>query len=275
LKVNATTKDKRSTVSYCIMTTKSEMKKSLIGKVAIVTGASQNLGRAYAEMLGMEGASVVVHYHGDNKKSDAEDVAANIRKAGSKAIVEQADLTKTAEIKKLFDRTMEEFGRLDILINTAGKVLKKPFVDISEEEYDDMFAVNAKAAFFCMQEAAKRMANNGRIVNMKTSLVGATTPYYSAYAGSKAPLEDFACALAKEIGNRGITVNNIAPGPLNTSFFYPAETKESIEYFKQQSINDQLGEIRDIVPLAKFLVSPEANWVTAQTIFINGGFLTR
>lgn len=253
------------------MTTKSEMKKSLIGKVAIVTGASQNLGRAFAEMLGMEVASVVVHYNSANKKSDTEDVAANIRKA----IVEQADLTKTAEIKKLFDRTMEEFGRLGILINTAGKVLKKLFVDISEEEYDSMFAVNAKAAFFCMQEAAKRMANNGRIVNMETSLVGATTSYYLAYAGSKAPLEDFARALAKEIGNRGITVNNIAPGPLNTSFFYPAETKESTEYFKQQSINGQLGEVRDIVPLAKFLVSPEANWVTAQTIFINGGFLTR
>jgi NAD(P)-dependent dehydrogenase (short-subunit alcohol dehydrogenase family) len=126
-----------------------------------------------------------------------------------------------------------------------------------------------------MQEEARRMADNGRIINMETSLVGATTPYYSAYACSEAPLEDFTRALAKEIGHRGITVNNIAPGPLNTSFFYPAETKELTEYFKAQSVKGRLGEITDIVPLAKFLVSPEAGWVTAQTIFINGGFLTR
>jgi NAD(P)-dependent dehydrogenase (short-subunit alcohol dehydrogenase family) len=251
------------------------MTKSLTEKIAIVTGASRNLGRAFSEMLAKEGASVVVHYNNPNKKSEADDTAVKVREAGSKAIVEQADLIKTNEIRRLFDQTMKEFNQLDIMINTAGAVLKKPFVDITEDEYDHMFAINAKAAFFCMQEAAKRMANNGRIINMETSLVGATTPYYSAYAGSKAPLEDFTRALAKEIGHRGITVNNIAPGPLNTSFFYPAETTESTEFFKQQSINGQLGEIKDIVPLAKFLVSPEASWVTAQTIFINGGFLTR
>src|SRR5919198_2379136 len=243
------------------------MTKSLDEKVAIVTGGSRNLGRAFSEMLGTEGASVVVHYNDPNKKSEADNTAALVRKSGAKAIVEQADLTKTSEIKKLFDQTMKEFNQLDILINTAGAVLKKPFVDITEEEYDRMFAINAKTAFFCMQEAAKRMADNGRIINMETSLVGATTPYYSAYAGSK--------ALAKEIGNRGITVNNIAPGPLNTSFFYPAETQESTEFFKNQSVKGRLGEITDIVPLANFLVSPEAGWVTAQTIFINGGFLTR
>lgn len=251
------------------------MTKSLTEKVAIVTGASRNLGRAFSEMLANEGASVVVHYNNPSKKSEADDTAAKVRVAGSKAVVEQADLTKTSEIRRLFDQTMKEFNQLDILINTAGAVLKKPFVDITEDEYDHMFAINAKAAFFCMQEAAKRMANNGRIINMETSLVGATTPYYSAYAGSKAPLEDFTRALAKEIGHRGITVNNIAPGPLNTSFFYPAETTESTRFFKQQSINGQLGEIKDIVPLARFLASPEASWVTAQTIFINGGFLTR
>src|SRR5919197_5639159 len=138
------------------------MTRSLSGKVAIVTGASRNLVRAFAEMLGKEGASVVVHYNDPNKKSEADDTAAMVRKSGAKAIVEQADLTKTSEIKKLFDQTMKEFNQLDILINTAGAVLKKPFVYITEEEYDRMFAINAKAAFFCMQEAAKRMADNGR-----------------------------------------------------------------------------------------------------------------
>jgi NAD(P)-dependent dehydrogenase (short-subunit alcohol dehydrogenase family) len=143
------------------------------------------------------------------------------------------------------------------------------------EDYDRIFAVNAKAAFFCMQEAAKHMADEGRILNLGTTLLGATTGYYSIYAGSKAPLEDFTRALAKEIGHRGITVNTIAPGPINTSFFHPAETPESTEWLKSQSMNGQLGEVSDIVPLVRFLVSPEARWVTAQTIFINGGFVAR
>ncbi len=233
------------------------------------------MGQAFAEMLGKEVASVVVHYNNAKNKPAADQVAANITKEGSKAIVEQADLTKTSEVKKLFDRTMKEFGRLDILVNTAGRVLKKPFADITEDEYDKMFAINSKAAFFCMQEAAKRMAENGRIINLGTSLLGATTGYYSVYGGSKAPLEDFTRALAKEIGSRGITVNTIAPGPIDTSFFHGQETPESTAFFKTMSMAGRLGEVRDVVPLVKFLASPEANWVTAQTIFINGGFVAR
>jgi NAD(P)-dependent dehydrogenase (short-subunit alcohol dehydrogenase family) len=247
----------------------------LTGKVAIVTGASRNLGRAFSEMMGAEGASVAVHYNSPASKADAEETAAAVKSAGGDAIVVQADLGTVQEIERLFDRVMQRWGRLDILINNAGKVLKKPFVEITEAEYDALFAINAKAAFFCMREAAKRMADNGRIVNMGTSLLGATTGLYAAYAGSKASLEHFTRALAKEIGSRGITVNTIAPGPLNTSFFYPAETPESTEFFKTMSINGKLGEVKDIVPLVKFLVSPEGCWVTAQTIFINGGFLAR
>jgi NAD(P)-dependent dehydrogenase (short-subunit alcohol dehydrogenase family) len=147
------------------------MAKPLDGKIAIVTGASQNLGDAFSEMLATDGASVVVHYNSPNKKSEADNTATKVREKGVKAIVEHADLTKTSEIKNLFDKTMKEFSQLDILINTAGRVLKKPFIDITEDEYDNMFAINAKAAFFCMQEAARKMADNGRIINMETSNV--------------------------------------------------------------------------------------------------------
>ncbi|WP_137939497.1 SDR family oxidoreductase [Chitinivorax sp. B] len=245
------------------------------GKVALVVGASRNMGRAFAEMLGQEGAAVAVHYHSPSSQTGAEETAAAIRTAGSDAALFQADVTKVAEVRQLFDAVEARFGHLDILINTAGQVLKKAYVEINEVEYDQIFNLNTKAAFFCMQEAAKRLRDNGRILNLGTTLLGATTGYYAAYAGSKAPLEAFTRALAKEIGHRGITVNTMCPGPMNTSFFYPAETPESVAYLKAASVTGQLGEVKDLVPLAKLLVSPEGHWITAQSIFINGGFLAR
>lgn len=244
------------------------------GKVAIVTGASRNLGRATAEMLGAEGSSVVVHYHDLARKAEADQVAHNMREQGGEgsAVVEQADLTQVQEVEGLFERTVERFGRLDILVNTSGMVIKKPLVEYSESEYDRLFAVNAKAAFFCMREAAKRMEDEGRIINVVTTILAATMPMYAAYAGSKAPVEDFTRALAKEIAPRGITVNAIAPGPLNTSFYHSAETPDSVARVTGANL---LGEVRDVVPLIRFLASPEARWITAQTIFINGGYMAR
>lgn len=245
-----------------------------IGKVAIVTGASRNLGRATAQMLAAEGASVVVHYHDSARQTEADQVAHNIREQGGEgsAVVEQADLTQVKEVEDLFERTVERFGRLDILVNTSGMVIKKPLVEYSESEYDRLFAVNAKAAFFCMREAAKRMEDEGRIINVVTTILAATMPMYAAYAGSKAPVEDFTRALAKEIAPRGITVNAIAPGPLNTSFYHSAETPDSVARVTGANL---LGEVRDVVPLIRFLASPEARWITAQTIFINGGYMAR
>jgi NAD(P)-dependent dehydrogenase (short-subunit alcohol dehydrogenase family) len=244
-------------------------------KVAVVVGASRNLGRAIAEMLGAQGAAVAVHYNSVNARAGAEETAASIKAGGGKATVVQADLTRVPEVEHLFDSVARRFGHLDIMVNTAGMVLKKPVAEITEQEYDRLFAINAKAAFFCMQAAANQMSDNGRIVNIGTSLLAATTGFYSAYAGSKAPLEHFTRALAKEVGSRGITVNTVAPGPLNTSFFYPAETDDATDFHKSMSINGKLGEVKDIVPLVKLLVSPAGCWITAQTIFINGGYVAR
>lgn len=244
------------------------------GKVAIVIGSSRNLGRATAEVLGSEGASVVVHYHNPDRKAEAEEVVESIQQCGTgaKAVAEQADLTMVGEVEALFAHTVERFGRVDILVNTGGLVIKKPLVEYTEDDYDRLFAINAKAAFFCMREAAKRMEYNGRIINVVTTILAATMPMYAAYAGSKAPVEDFTRALAKEIAPRGITVNAVAPGPLNTSFYHSAETSESVARVTGANL---LGEVRDIVPLIRFLASPEARWITAQTIFINGGYMAR
>lgn len=248
----------------------------LDGKIAVVTGATRNQGRAYAVMLARNGCrGVAIHHHGERSRGEAEETAAEVARLGSEPLLIGADLTRVSEATRLFDAIDARFGRLDIVINTVGKVVKKPFVEITEEDFDQSFAINSKAAFFCMQEAAKRIADDGRIVNIGTTLQAATTELYSIYAGSKAPLDHFTRALAKEIGARGVTVNTVAPGPLNTSFFYPVETDGSKAFLSGMSPRNRLGEVDEITPLVEFLVGSGGGWVTAQTLFINGGFIAR
>ncbi len=247
----------------------------LVGKVAVVLGASRNMGRDFARELAAHGADVVVHYNAASSRAEAEETAGLVQQAARRAWLVDGDLTNPATVRKVFDAAEQAFGRIDIVVNTAGVVIKKPFVEITEAEFDRGFAINTKAAFFVMQEAAKRIADNGRIINIGTTLLGATTAGYSVYAGSKAPLEDFTRALAKEIGARGVTVNTVAPGPVDDSFFHPAETPQSVEYLKHMSPQNRLGRIDDVTPVIAFLASPAAGWVTAQTIFVNGGFLAR
>lgn len=251
------------------------MEYSLTGKIAIVTGATRNMGREIATVLGKHQAHVIVHYRSAHSSGEAKETARAVEAAGGSASLYEGALASQADVEQLFAFVDTLPGKLGVLINNAGRVIKKPVVEIREEEYDEIFLINAKIPFFAMQAAAKRLEYGGRIVNMGTTLLGATTGLYSVYAGSKAPLEDFTKALAKEIGARGITVNVVAPGPVDTSFFYPAETPESVEFLKHMSVTGELGKIEQIVPLIEFLVSPSAQWVTAQTIFINGGFLAR
>lgn len=250
--------------------------KMLDGKIAVVLGATRNQGRSYAAMLARNGCrGVAVHYHGEASRGEAEETAAEIAHFGAETLLLSADLTQVADVVRSFDAVEQRFGTLDIVVNTVGKVVKKPFVEITEADFDQSFAINTKAAFFCMQEAAKRIADNGRIITIGTTLQAATTGLYAVYAGSKAPLEHFTRALAKEIGARGVTVNTVAPGPLNTSFFYPVETADSKAFLSGMSPQNRLGEIDEITPLIEFLVGPGGGWVTAQTLFINGGFIAR
>jgi NAD(P)-dependent dehydrogenase (short-subunit alcohol dehydrogenase family) len=242
--------------------------KNLDGQIAVVMGATRNQGRAYAVMLARNGCrGVAVHYHDEVSRGEAEETAAEIAHLGATPLLVSADLTHVSEVVKLFDAVKQKFGHLNIVVNTVGKVVKRPFVEITEADFDQSFAINSKAAFFCMQEAAKRIEDNGRIITIGTTL--------QVYAGSKAPLEHFTRALAKEIGDRGITVNTVAPGPLNTSFFYPVETAESKAFLSHMAPQNRLGEIDEITPLIEFLVGPGGSWVTAQTLFINGGFIAR
>lgn len=258
-----------------LMNEGSKMDKLLANKTAIITGAARNQGRAYAQALARLGANIVVHYHNAAAKAEAEETAKLVESEGAQAILFEGDLSTVAMVQQLFAEAKESFTTVDIVINNASLVIKKPFVEITEEDFDRSFNINAKAAFFVMQEAARAISDNGRIINIGTTILGATIPFYAVYAGSKAPLEDFTRALAREIGERGVTVNTVAPGPLDDSFYHGAETPESVARATQASVAHRLGTVEDIVPLIEFLASPGSQWVTAQTIFINGGYLAR
>jgi NAD(P)-dependent dehydrogenase (short-subunit alcohol dehydrogenase family) len=244
-------------------------------KVAIVTGAARNMGRAFSVALARSGAAVVIHHHGASSRSDAEETARLVREAGGRAHLVEGNLAELATVRRLFDDAIAQFGRVDIVINNAGVIVKKPIVEVTEEDFDRSFGINAKAAFFVMQEAARRMADNGRIINMGTTLLAATTGNYGVYAGSKAPLEDFTRALAKELGKRGITVNTVAPGPIDTSFYHAQESPQAVAYATNASAAGRLGRIEDITPIIEFLTSPASQWVNAQTLFVNGAYLSR
>ncbi|WP_436973816.1 SDR family oxidoreductase [Nocardia asteroides] len=221
-----------------------------------------------------DGADVLVHYNSDASAADAEKTVAAAQAAGVRAVAFQADLTVPGNVARLFDTAIDTFGRVDIAVNTVGKVLREPILDTTEDEYDAMFDINGKAAFFFLQEAGRRLNDGGRIVTILTSLLAAFTDGYATYAGAKSPVEHFTRAAAKEFAPRGITVNSVAPGPMDTPFFYPQETPERVEFHKSQAMGGRLTRIEDIAPLVEFLVS-DGGWVTGQTIFANGGYTTR
>ncbi|MFK0382955.1 SDR family oxidoreductase [Agrobacterium sp. NPDC090273] len=253
---------------------------SIKGKTVIIAGGAKNLGGLIARDLAAHGAkAIAVHYNSAATKADAEATVAAIKAAGAEAVALQADLTTAGAMERLFADAVAAIGRPDIAINTVGKVLKKPILDISEAEYDDMSAVNAKTAFFFIKEAGKHLNDNGKLVTLVTSLLGAYTPFYASYAGTKAPVEHFTRAASKEFGQRGISVTAIGPGPMDTPFFYPAEGADAVAYHKTAAAlsgfsKTGLTDIADIVPYIRFMVS-DGWWMTGQTILVNGGYTTK
>jgi NAD(P)-dependent dehydrogenase (short-subunit alcohol dehydrogenase family) len=247
---------------------------ALKGKVVLITGGAKNLGGLLSRVMGKKGAKIAIHYNSDSAASAAEAVRSEIHAAGGEAFLYQADLTDVKNIRQFFDQARERFGGIDIAINTVGRVLKKPYADTTEEEYDSMFDINSKVAYFFIQEAGRQLNNNGKICTIVTSLLAAYTGNYSTYAGAKAPVEDFTRAASKEFGGRGISVTAVAPGPMDTPFFYGQESPDAVAYHKSASALGGLTRIEDIVPLVEFLVT-DGWWITGQTIFANGGYTTR
>jgi NAD(P)-dependent dehydrogenase (short-subunit alcohol dehydrogenase family) len=248
--------------------------RTLSGKNVLVAGGAKNLGGLIARQMAQAGANVAIHYNSEGSSDDARNTLAAVEAAGVRGTLLQGDLTDPANVTRVFDEAQQALGPVDVAVNTAGKVLRKPILETTEDEYDSMFDINAKAAYFFIQEAGKHLADGGKIITIVTALLAAFTDGYSTYAGGKAPVEHFTRAAAKEFGDRGISVTAVAPGPMDTPFFYPQETPERVEFHKSQAMGNQLTKIEDIAPIVRFLAS-EGWWITGQTIFANGGYTTR
>jgi 3-oxoacyl-[acyl-carrier protein] reductase len=242
---------------------------NLQGKVAIVTGASRGIGRAIALRLSRDGAGVVVNYAGSEQH--AREAVAEIEKAGGQAFAVQADVSKAAEVAKLFDAAFQRFGRLDILVNNAGIILYKPVADTTEEEFDRLMAVNVKGTFLCCQQAARRMADGGRIINLSSSTTALMMPKYGAYVASKGAVEQLTHILARELGPRGITVNAVSPGPTDTELFSQGKTAEEKQRIAQMASLGRLGVPEDIADVVALLCADDARWITGQNVRANGG----
>ena len=239
-------------------------------KVALVTGASRGIGREIAQTLAAYGASVIVNYNGS--KDRADEVVEMISAAGGKAIAVKADVAKAEEIARLFEEAQAAFGRIDILVNNAGITRDNLILKMSEEEYDTVLDTNLKGAFLCMKHAAKIMLRqkNGRIINISSISGIAGNAGQANYCAAKAGLIGLTKSLAKELGSRGITVNAVAPGFIETEI-----TEKLSEQVKEGMLAQiplkRAGSVKDIAEAVAFLASERAAYITGQTLSVNGG----
>lgn len=242
---------------------------NLKGKTAIVTGSSRGIGKAIALRLAQDGANVVVTYH--SSKDVAEEVVKEIKKQGVDAIALQVNVRKIEDVRDLFSKAIDHFGKVDILVNNAaGKNIFKPNAQMTPEEYDSMFDIT-RGVYFALQEAAKQLADGGRIVSISTGGTSMATPGGGAYTGSKAAVEQFSNSLAKELGERQITVNTVAPGVTDTDGLVLEQ--EQVDQLVAQTPLGRLGKPDDIASVIAMLVSDDANWITGQNIRATGGIV--
>jgi 3-oxoacyl-[acyl-carrier protein] reductase len=248
------------------------MAQKLTGKVAVVTGASKGIGASIATHLAAEGAAVVVNY--STSKEGADRVVNEIVRKGGKAVAVQANVSKQAEILRLFAETKKAFGTLDILVNNAGIYEFAPLENVTAEHFHKLFDLNVLGLILTTQEAVKHFGpNGGNIVNISSVVATQAMPTVSVYSATKAAVDAITKALAKELGPRKIRVNSINPGMVETEGVHSAGIADS-DFRKQIEANTPLGRIgqpQDIAPAAVFLASSDSAWITGETLYISGG----
>lgn len=245
--------------------------KTLQGKVAIVTGASRGIGSEIALTLANAGAKVIINYV--KNKPAADKVCADIMDAGGECLAVQADVSDPRAVRRLFDEATQYFGCVDILVNNAGILIFKKIADMQDDEFNQIVDVNLKSVFYTLREAATRLADNGRVINISSTVTRLMLPKYGPYAATKGAVEQLTRIFAREMGDKSITANTVSPGPVYTELFRAGKTEEDIQRMAAMSSLGRIGEIDDIAQIVLFLASDEARWVTGQDIGANGGMI--
>ncbi|GAB0119686.1 SDR family oxidoreductase [Acidisoma sp. 7E03] len=238
-------------------------------KIAIVTGGSKGIGAAIAERLGAEGYAVLVNYARDAASAAA--VVAQIEAAGGRARAVAADIAAPDAMVQLFDAAEAAFGPVSILVNNAGIMALGPVAEVEDVAFERQVAINLGGSFRGMREGARRLTEGGRIINFSSSVVGLYQPGYGVYAATKAAVEALTHVLAKEAAKRGITVNAVAPGPVETELFLSGKSEAQLQAIAAANPFGRLGLPRDIAGIVAFLASPDSGWVNGQIIRANGG----
>jgi glucose 1-dehydrogenase len=251
------------------------MSNRLAGKVAIVTGSGSGIGQAIAERLAQEGANCVIDYR--NHLEQAQITEQKIAAAGGKSIMVQADVTNLADTQNLVDQAYKQLGRCDILVNNAGIEKSAAFWDVTEADYDAVLNVNLKGAFFLTQAFVRRLRDAklpGRIINISSVHEDMVFPNFSTYCASKGGMRMLMRNLAVELGPLGITINNIAPGAINTPINASLlQDKPKLDALLANIPLGRLGTPQDVAGLAAYLASDEAAYITGSTYFIDGGLI--
>jgi 3-oxoacyl-[acyl-carrier protein] reductase len=245
---------------------------SLKNKVALITGSVRGLGKAIAERYAALGASIVLNYSKD--AAAAEEMEKNIKAMGGRVIAVQADVSKVADIKRLFEEAKNVFGKIDIVVANAGiEMVETPVTAFTEEQFDRLFSINTKGAYFTMQQAALHVEDKGRIIYIASSTTAFPVPGMAVYGGSKTTPRYMVDVLAKEIGHRGVTVNSIIPfavdhsGIFTEAGSYPKLRKSLIDSCPMH----RLAEVEDVANIAEFFASDLSSFVNGQHLLVNGG----
>jgi 3-oxoacyl-[acyl-carrier protein] reductase len=240
-------------------------------KVVLVTGGSKGIGAAIVRRLSNDGFAVAVNYSKDPKPADA--LVAEIKEAGGRSFAIKCNVANADDVTHMFNTIENELGPINVLINNAGIMKNAPVSQSLDEHFDQQVAVNLKGTFNTLKQAANRMPNGGRIVNVSTSVVGLKLENYGIYAATKSAVETLSAILSKELRGKEITVNTLAPGPTATDLFLNGKSQDMIDRLANMSPLERLGSPEDIANAVAFLVGPDGAWINGQVLRANGGIV--